>query len=180
MKEYRQITLPNSQLRHHFSCWPRLRWQQGFKDSALKDNALIQLFENLAGNMSDCFKRWRDINSIEKLREKRNSQQKENVIRPWMACWPLERKINSERPSTSSDRSEEPTKSKEPSCRDSSWARLVWLWLLTERFKLFQRERTEAPSWKPQDSKSDWSLLLIEHSRDLWAPSVMNEKKDKL
>ena len=36
------------------------------KDSALKEKALIQLFKNLAGNMSDCFRRWRDVNNIEK------------------------------------------------------------------------------------------------------------------
>ena len=40
------------------------------KDSALKEKALIQLFKNLAGNMTDCFKRWRDINAIEKIKEK--------------------------------------------------------------------------------------------------------------
>uniref|UniRef100_A0A0P6BFP2 Uncharacterized protein n=1 Tax=Daphnia magna TaxID=35525 RepID=A0A0P6BFP2_9CRUS len=51
------------------------------KDSALKEKALIQLFKNLAGNMSDCFKRWRDINSIEKLRERMNNQQKESVLK---------------------------------------------------------------------------------------------------
>jgi tRNA A37 threonylcarbamoyladenosine biosynthesis protein TsaE len=51
------------------------------KDSALKEKALIQLFKNLAGNMSDCFKRWRDINSIEKLRERMSNQQKESLLK---------------------------------------------------------------------------------------------------
>jgi hypothetical protein len=51
------------------------------KDSALKEKALIQLFKNLAGNMSDCFRKWRDINNIEKLRERMNNQQKESLLK---------------------------------------------------------------------------------------------------
>ena len=51
------------------------------KDSALKEKALIQLFKNLAGNMSDCFRRWRDVNNIEKLRERMNNQQKESLLK---------------------------------------------------------------------------------------------------
>ena len=39
-------------------------------DNTLKEKALIQLFKNLSTNMSDCFRRWRDVNNIEKLREK--------------------------------------------------------------------------------------------------------------
>jgi hypothetical protein len=31
--------------------------------------------------MSDCFKRWRDINSIEKLRERMSNQQKESLLK---------------------------------------------------------------------------------------------------
>ena len=38
------------------------------KDNNLKEKALIQLFKNLHNNMGDCFKRWRDVNNIEKLR----------------------------------------------------------------------------------------------------------------
>ena len=51
------------------------------KDSALKEKALIQLFKNLAGNMSDSLRKWRDVNNIEKLRERMNNQQKENVLK---------------------------------------------------------------------------------------------------
>ena len=51
------------------------------KDSALKEKALIQLFKNLHSNLSDCFKRWRDINNIEKIREKMSNQQKEAVLK---------------------------------------------------------------------------------------------------
>ena len=29
------------------------------KDTQIKEKALIQLFKNLHGNMSECFKRWR-------------------------------------------------------------------------------------------------------------------------
>jgi hypothetical protein len=46
------------------------------KDSQLKEKALIQLFKNLAGNMSDSLRKWRDVNNIEKLRERMNNQQK--------------------------------------------------------------------------------------------------------
>ena len=34
------------------------------KESSLKEKALIQLFKNLQGNLSDTFRRWRDINKI--------------------------------------------------------------------------------------------------------------------
>lgn len=29
------------------------------KDNTIKENALIQLFKNMSGNMGDCFRRWR-------------------------------------------------------------------------------------------------------------------------
>ena len=51
------------------------------KDTAIKEKALIQLFKNLSSNMGDCLKRWRDINNIEKLRERMSNQQKENVLK---------------------------------------------------------------------------------------------------
>eukprot|EP00919_Chromeraceae_sp_WS-2016_P021992 GHVR01052313.1.p2 GENE.GHVR01052313.1~~GHVR01052313.1.p2 ORF type:complete len:154 (+),score=11.05 GHVR01052313.1:51-464(+) len=51
------------------------------KDNTLKEKALIQLFKNLHSNMGDCFKRWRDINNIEKLRERMSNQQKESVLK---------------------------------------------------------------------------------------------------
>ena len=47
----------------------------------MKEKALIQLFKNLQGNLSDTFRRWRDINSIEKLRERMNNQQKESLLK---------------------------------------------------------------------------------------------------
>jgi aspartyl/asparaginyl beta-hydroxylase (cupin superfamily) len=51
------------------------------KDNLLKEKALIQLFKNLQSNLSDCFKRWRDVNNIEKIREKMSNQQKEAVLK---------------------------------------------------------------------------------------------------
>jgi hypothetical protein len=51
------------------------------KDTAIKEKALIQLFKNLSANVGDLFKRWRDVNNIEKLRERMSSQQKEGVIK---------------------------------------------------------------------------------------------------
>ncbi|EFX60189.1 hypothetical protein DAPPUDRAFT_344845, partial [Daphnia pulex] len=51
------------------------------KDTAIKEKALIQLFKNLSANVGDCFKRWRDVNNIEKLRERMSNQQKEGVLK---------------------------------------------------------------------------------------------------
>ena len=38
------------------------------KENAIKEKALLQLFKNMNHNVSDTFKRWRDVNNIEKLR----------------------------------------------------------------------------------------------------------------
>jgi hypothetical protein len=35
----------------------------------------------MSANMGDCFKRWRDVNNIEKLRERMSNQQKESVLK---------------------------------------------------------------------------------------------------
>jgi hypothetical protein len=51
------------------------------KDNLLKEKALIQLFKNLHSNLGDCFRRWRDVNNIEKIREKMSNQQKEAVLK---------------------------------------------------------------------------------------------------
>ncbi len=51
------------------------------KDTAIKEKALIQLFKNLSANVGDLFRRWRDVNNIEKLRERMSSQQQEGVIK---------------------------------------------------------------------------------------------------
>ena len=51
------------------------------KDNMIKEKALLQLFKNMNHNVSDTFKRWRDINNIEKLRDRLTSTQKESVIR---------------------------------------------------------------------------------------------------
>jgi len=40
------------------------------KDTQIKEKALIQLFKNLSANVGDCFKRWRELNTVEKLRER--------------------------------------------------------------------------------------------------------------
>jgi len=34
------------------------------KDNAIKEKALLQLFKNLSANVGDCFKRWRDVNTV--------------------------------------------------------------------------------------------------------------------
>ena len=41
------------------------------KDNIIKEKALIQLFKNMSNNVGDCFKRWRDVNAIEKLNERK-------------------------------------------------------------------------------------------------------------
>ena len=38
------------------------------KENQLKEKALMNLFKNMNHNISDTFKRWRDINNIEKLK----------------------------------------------------------------------------------------------------------------
>ena len=50
------------------------------KENNLKEKALIQLFKNMGHNVSDTLKRWRDVNNIEKLRERLTAQQKESVL----------------------------------------------------------------------------------------------------
>ena len=51
------------------------------KDQALKEKALTQLFKNMQGNMGDCFKKWRDLNNIEKLRESMSNKEKASVLK---------------------------------------------------------------------------------------------------
>ena len=50
------------------------------KENTLKEKALSQLFKNMSSNVGDCFKKWRDTNNIEKIREKLTNQQKETVL----------------------------------------------------------------------------------------------------
>ncbi len=51
------------------------------KENQLKEKALIQLFKNLSSNLSDTYRRWREINSIEKVRERLSNSQKEQMIK---------------------------------------------------------------------------------------------------
>ena len=51
------------------------------KDNIIKEKALLQLFKNLSANVGDCFKRWRELNNIEKLRERMNDQQKGSTLK---------------------------------------------------------------------------------------------------
>ena len=51
------------------------------KENALKEKALLQLFKNMQGNMGDCFKKWRDLNNIEKLKEKMSNAEKANILK---------------------------------------------------------------------------------------------------
>jgi hypothetical protein len=54
-------------------------------ETIVKEKALIQLFKNMNNNVGDCFKRWRDVNSIERIRERLEEQidhkTKENVLK---------------------------------------------------------------------------------------------------
>ncbi len=51
------------------------------KENTLKEKALIQLFKNLSSNLSDTYKRWREINNVEKIRERLNNSQKEQMLK---------------------------------------------------------------------------------------------------
>jgi len=51
------------------------------KDSALKEKSLLTLFKNLSGNVSDTFKRWKEINQMEKIKERMNGEQKKNLLK---------------------------------------------------------------------------------------------------
>jgi hypothetical protein len=47
----------------------------------LKEKALIQLFKNLTSNLSDTYKRWREMNNIEKIRDRLSNSQKEQMLK---------------------------------------------------------------------------------------------------
>jgi len=51
------------------------------KETQLKEKALIQLFKNLSSNLSDTYKRWREINNVEKINEKLTGKQKEQMLK---------------------------------------------------------------------------------------------------
>ena len=51
------------------------------KDTAIKVKALEQLFKNLTSNLSDTFRRWREINNVEKIKERLSDNQKEQVLK---------------------------------------------------------------------------------------------------
>ena len=50
------------------------------KENQLKEKALIQLFKNMSSNIGDTFKRWRDVNAIEKLRERLSNKEKQSLL----------------------------------------------------------------------------------------------------
>jgi hypothetical protein len=51
------------------------------KDTKIKEAALEQLFRNLSANVGDVLKRWRDVNNIEKIIERLDSNKKEAVLK---------------------------------------------------------------------------------------------------
>ena len=51
------------------------------KENALKEKALIQLIKNMNINVGDSFKKWREINTIEKIKERMDNTTKENVLK---------------------------------------------------------------------------------------------------
>ena len=50
------------------------------KDLSIKERALTQLFKNLSSNVGETFKRWRDLNNIEKLRQTFDKSKKATLI----------------------------------------------------------------------------------------------------
>ena len=51
------------------------------KENTLKEKALVQLFKNLTSNISDTLRRWREINNIDKIRERLSNSQKEQMLK---------------------------------------------------------------------------------------------------
>ena len=51
------------------------------KESQLKEKALLQLFNNMNVGLSDSFRIWREVASIEGLINKINNQQKANLLK---------------------------------------------------------------------------------------------------
>ena len=47
----------------------------------MKDKALTQLFKNLTSNLSDTFKKWREINNVEKIKDRLSDKEKEQVLK---------------------------------------------------------------------------------------------------
>ena len=41
----------------------------------------MQLFKNLQGNMSECFKRWREANNIAKIQDQMSNQEKASLLK---------------------------------------------------------------------------------------------------
>ena len=50
------------------------------KENQIKEKALIQLFKNMSSNVGETFKRWRDVNAIEKLRSRLSDKEKQSVL----------------------------------------------------------------------------------------------------
>ena len=51
------------------------------KKNQLIEKTLLNLYKNMNHNISDTFKRWRDINNIEKLKEKMTDKEKESTLK---------------------------------------------------------------------------------------------------
>ena len=47
--------------------------------NSLKEKALMQLYKNLNVNINDCFKRWRDVNRVERIKERLDSTIDQNT-----------------------------------------------------------------------------------------------------
>ncbi len=50
------------------------------KESQIKQQALIKIFGNMKLTVDDSFRRWREINTILKIKEKTNDQQKKFIL----------------------------------------------------------------------------------------------------
>ena len=51
------------------------------RETQLKEKALLQLFRNLTGNMSECFKRWREANKVAKIEDAMSNQEKASLLK---------------------------------------------------------------------------------------------------
>ncbi len=51
------------------------------KDAKIKEEAIWKIFANMHFNVENMFRRWREINKLEKLRERMDDRKKEMVIK---------------------------------------------------------------------------------------------------
>jgi hypothetical protein len=150
------------------------------KDSALKEKALIQLFKNLAGNMSDCFKRWRDINSIEKLRERMSNQQKESLLKVLNGLLTTGKTAQVREAINKFRLNRRITEIQRNFLKRLLMSKAGLVVIAFRKVQTLPERKDNSAFLRLLNSRKVWLLSLKELSRELWVPSEMNTKKVKL